>query len=199
MHAEPGFGDLGLKCMKYMGLSPRSPGVSGTSQCQRLSLRDRVIALRADLAGVVLGSQSAHGDQAEPEIADLGQQPVQRGLIGERAGDEGLGVLARDLETVEPDRPVVVQGALDPDLVMRVTGSRHWDPSRREWTNYPERYGCRPGRASPESAVRVEYSRWQPDALVAPDGRDAARRGAANRTEAVARARQLGVLRDLRG
>ncbi len=34
---------------------------------------------RFGLAGV----EPAHGDQAEPEVADFGQQPVQRGLVRE--------------------------------------------------------------------------------------------------------------------
>ena len=29
------------------------------------------------------GVQPAHGDQAQPEVADLGQQPVQRGLVSD--------------------------------------------------------------------------------------------------------------------
>ena len=36
------------------------------------------------------GVQPAHGDQAEPEVADLGEQPVQRWLVGEQARQLGL-------------------------------------------------------------------------------------------------------------
>src|SRR5215470_20068853 len=38
-----------------------------------------IMVPRFGLAGV----QPAHGDQAEPEVADLGQQPVQRGLVSD--------------------------------------------------------------------------------------------------------------------
>src|SRR5438105_14205881 len=49
--------------------------------------------------------QPAHGDQAEPEVADFGQQPMQRGLVSEQAADHRLLALAADLEAVEPGGP----------------------------------------------------------------------------------------------
>src|SRR5260370_7505923 len=65
----------------------------------------------------VTGVQPAHGDQAEPEIADFGQQPVQRGLVSEQAADDRLVALAADLEAVEPGGPPAVQDTRHTDLV----------------------------------------------------------------------------------
>jgi hypothetical protein len=49
---------------------------------------DRVSLLR--LISGVTGVQLAHRDQGQAEIADPGQQPVQRGLIREQASDDRL-------------------------------------------------------------------------------------------------------------
>ena len=49
--------------------------------------------------------QSAHGDQAEPEVADSGQQPVQCGLIGKRPGDDRLRAIGLHVQAAEPGRP----------------------------------------------------------------------------------------------
>src|SRR6266487_6874262 len=68
---------------------------------------------RFGLAGV----QPAHGDQAEPEVADFGQHPVQRGLVGEQAADDRLLAVAADLEAVEPGGPPAVQDTRHADLV----------------------------------------------------------------------------------
>jgi len=62
----------------------------------------------------------AYRDQEQPEIAYLGQQPVQGGLIGDRACDDGFFPVAADLEVLEPGGPPPVEDALDPDLVVRV-------------------------------------------------------------------------------
>src|SRR5580692_11563101 len=64
------------------------------------------------------GVQPAHGDQAEPEVADFGQQPMQRGLVSEQAADDRLVALAADLEAVEPGRPPAVQDTRHADLVL---------------------------------------------------------------------------------
>jgi len=58
----------------------------------------------------------ADRDQEQPEVADLGQQPVQGGLVGDRAADDGLLPVAGDLEVLEPGGPPLVEDALDPDL-----------------------------------------------------------------------------------
>jgi hypothetical protein len=54
---------------------------------------------RFGLAGV----EPAHGDQAEPEVADFGQQPMQRGLVSEQPADDRLLALAADLEGTADD------------------------------------------------------------------------------------------------
>jgi hypothetical protein len=55
--------------------------------------------------------------QGEPEVADLFEHAVQRGLVGERAGHGRLPAVVLDLEVSEPGRPVGVEDPLDPDLV----------------------------------------------------------------------------------
>src|SRR5215472_101650 len=62
----------------------------------------------------------AYRDQEQPEVAYLGQQSVQGGLIGDRACDDGFFPVAGDLEVLEPGGPPLVEDALDPDLVARV-------------------------------------------------------------------------------
>src|SRR5262249_29621275 len=83
-----------------------------------------------------IGVQPADRDQAEPEVADLGQQPVQRGLIFERPGYDGLRVPAFDLQAAEPGRPAGVENALDADLV----AGAHRCPFRRT-PGFRTRYG----------------------------------------------------------
>ena len=56
----------------------------------------------------------------QPEVADLGQQPVQGGLIGDRAGDDGVLHVRADLEAFDPGGPPPVEDALEPDLIARV-------------------------------------------------------------------------------
>jgi len=60
-----------------------------------------------------------HGDQGQPEVADLVQQPVQGGLVGYLAGDDRLAAVVVDLEPLEPGRPAPVQDSIDPDLIAR--------------------------------------------------------------------------------
>ena len=69
---------------------------------------------RFGLAGV----QPAHGDQAEPEVADFGQQPVQRGLVSAQPADDRLLALAADLKAVEPGCPPVTQDIRHADLIL---------------------------------------------------------------------------------
>jgi hypothetical protein len=66
----------------------------------------------------VTGIRPAHRDQVHAEVAYLDQDPVQGGLIGQRARNHCLGVLGADLEALEPGGPAFAQDALDPDLVM---------------------------------------------------------------------------------
>jgi hypothetical protein len=76
---------------------------------------DRVSLLR--LVSGATSAQLAHRDQEKAEIADPGQQPVQRALIREQASDDRLGAVAADLEAAEPVRPPVIEDAVDADLV----------------------------------------------------------------------------------
>ena len=76
---------------------------------------DRV-SLRRLISGAT-SAQLAHRDQGQAEIADPGQQPVQRALIREQASDDRLRAVAADLEAAEPVRPPVIEDAVDADLV----------------------------------------------------------------------------------
>lgn len=81
--------------------------------------------ITAPVSGFI-GVKPAHRNQAEPEVADLGQQPMQRGLISKQTRDDRLRALAFDLETVEPRSPAVAEDALDADLVAgRPSGGTH--------------------------------------------------------------------------
>src|ERR1700734_2117096 len=56
---------------------------------------------------------------------------MQRGLIGQRAGDDGLRVISFDVQAAEPGSPPAVEDALDADLVMgRAAGGAHLRPCR---------------------------------------------------------------------
>src|SRR5579875_1140106 len=68
---------------------------------------------RPGLAGV----QPPHGDQTEPQVADFGQYPVQRGLVSEQAANDRLLALAADLEAAEPSGPPAVEHPRHADLV----------------------------------------------------------------------------------
>jgi hypothetical protein len=65
-------------------------------------------------AGLV---EAVYGGQGEAEVADLGEQAVQCGLVGERAGHGGLAAVVVDVEVSEPGRPVGVEDPVDLDLV----------------------------------------------------------------------------------
>jgi hypothetical protein len=61
----------------------------------------------------------ADREQLQAQVTDLGQQAMQRRLVGERAGDDGLaGLVAGDAQTLKPGRPAAVQDTLDADLVV---------------------------------------------------------------------------------
>src|SRR5215470_3387066 len=78
------------------------------------------------------GVQPAHGDQAEPEVADFGQQPVQRGLVSDQAAEDRLLALAAELQAVEPGGPPVIQDTRHADLIPgRLAAAAHPSSSRR--------------------------------------------------------------------
>src|SRR5215469_15804254 len=89
--------------------------------------------------------EPAHRDQAQPKVPDLRQDPVQRGLIGQRSRDDRLRAIIGDLETGEPVRPPVIEDAFDAELVAgRPPGAAHtrspsaqaagaWAGPRRCW------------------------------------------------------------------
>jgi hypothetical protein len=54
----------------------------------------------------------AYRDQEQPEVAYLGQQPVQGSLIGDRADDDGVLPVAADLQVLEPGGPPPVEDPL---------------------------------------------------------------------------------------
>jgi len=72
-----------------------------------------IMVSRFGLAGV----QPTHRDQAEPEVADLGQQPVQGGLVSDQAANHRLLALAADLQAAEPRGPPHVQDTRHADLI----------------------------------------------------------------------------------
>src|SRR5579859_5535766 len=76
---------------------------------------------RAGAGGLIAfrpgGVQPVHGDKAESEVADLGQQSMQRGLVSQRPADNRLVVLGADLEAVEPGGPPAVKDTRHADLI----------------------------------------------------------------------------------
>jgi len=104
-----------------------APGMSPAGPRQRRTL-GLIMVPRFGLASV----QPTHGDQAEPEVADLGQQPVQRGLVSEQAPDDRLLALAADLEAIEPGGPPAIQDTRHADLIPgRPAGGAHSTSSQR--------------------------------------------------------------------
>ena len=104
-----------------------APGMSPAGPRQRRTV-GLIMVHRFGLASV----QPTHGDQAEPEVADLGQQPVQRGLVSEQAPDDRLLALAADLEAIEPGGPPAIQDTRHADLIPgRPAGGAHSTPSQR--------------------------------------------------------------------
>jgi len=56
--------------------------------------------------------------EGKAQVADLGEQAVQGRLIDDGPGDPGqAGLVAGDLEAIEPGRPAAVQHAPNTDLV----------------------------------------------------------------------------------
>src|SRR6202021_553058 len=94
------------------------------------------------------GVQPTHRDQAQPGATDLGQQPVQCGLVREQADDDRLGAVVAELEAAEPVRPLIVRDAVDADLVAsRPPGGVHSCPSCRWMSGSPACYEPPPGAA----------------------------------------------------
>src|SRR5262249_26297565 len=59
-----------------------------------------------------------HRDQRQAQIATLRQQAVQRGLVGDRPGEDRLAArLVRDPHAVEPLRPPFPEVPSDPNLI----------------------------------------------------------------------------------
>jgi hypothetical protein len=67
--------------------------------------------------------KAMYRDQGEPEVADLGEHAVQRGLVGERAGHDRMPAVVLDLQVSEPGRPAGVEDPANPDLV---ASGRSW-------------------------------------------------------------------------
>jgi hypothetical protein len=67
----------------------------------------------------LIGTEPAYRNQDQPEVADPVQQPVQGGLVRDRAGDDRLAVVTADRQALEPGRPARVEDPLDADLVAR--------------------------------------------------------------------------------
>ncbi|TCM36994.1 hypothetical protein EV648_12170 [Kribbella sp. VKM Ac-2568] len=78
------------------------------------ALQTLSLARSSLLSSVFLWVYATHTDQADPQVSDPGQQPVQRRLIGESTQDDCLPVIAPDVEVLEPAR---VEDTLDTDLV----------------------------------------------------------------------------------
>src|SRR5207342_3023502 len=67
----------------------------------------------------LIRTEPAYRIQDQAQVADPVQQPVQGGLIRDRAGDDRLAVVTADRQALEPGRPARVQEPLDADLVAR--------------------------------------------------------------------------------
>src|SRR4051812_11388747 len=85
---------------------------------------DRVIAAagwpRAGGENSVRSVDHLHRDQGGAEVAHLGEQAVECGLVGDETSHPGRPVvLAGEGRIVEPRRPAVVEVTNDPDLATR--------------------------------------------------------------------------------
>src|SRR5215470_12178427 len=113
--------------------SEADPSATGTTpgshQVPGVSLRHPV--------RLVTGVESAHRDQVQPEVTDLAQHPVQCGLVGKQAKDDRVRAVGADLETAEPVRPLVVENAVDADLVTDVPALAAHARSPRSPRNRP--------------------------------------------------------------
>src|SRR5512132_3185141 len=86
------------------------------------------------LRNVGCGVAGLHGEEGDPKVSDLGEQPVQLRLVCEDAADTcGAVAVMGQGEVAEPRRPVLVQVTGDPNPVL--TGSAplaercHGDPT----------------------------------------------------------------------
>lgn len=71
-----------------------------------------------DLPSLLITAQTAHGDEVKAEISDLGEHPMQGGLILKRPRNDRLAGVIPDLEALEPCRPSAVQDLAHPNLVL---------------------------------------------------------------------------------
>ena len=66
------------------------------------------------------------GDEGGAEVADLGEQAVQLGLVGHGTAKRGGAVvLADEGETAEPGRPVLIEVSVDTELIAQGCVVRH--------------------------------------------------------------------------
>ena len=100
---------------------------SSTAICAWL-LRWSESVLRVEPGGYVARtSLVGDGDKGQAQVTDLGEQPVQRGLIGHvtaKGSGPVCGVAQR--EPVGPGAPSLVEGALDADPVPDVLSAGTW-------------------------------------------------------------------------
>jgi len=67
-----------------------------------------------------------HREQVQAQVADLGQNPMQRGLVLDWAGDQGLAIpQAGQRQPLKPPTPVAVQQTADTNLVIVSSCCRH--------------------------------------------------------------------------
>jgi hypothetical protein len=67
----------------------------------------------------LVGLDPRHGDERQPGVADLLEQPVQCGLVDYRTPDEGDAVpLTGEGHPVEPGGPSRIEVPLEADLVL---------------------------------------------------------------------------------
>jgi hypothetical protein len=77
------------------------------------------LELRRRAAGLVRGVDGRDRDEGGAEVAHLGEQAVQVGLVGHCAAQGGGAVVLReDGQTAEPGRPVLVEMSGYPEFVV---------------------------------------------------------------------------------
>src|SRR5215210_9166718 len=90
-----------------------------------VSMADSWVAVSAGSAGGMgwVGVKPCDRDQGQPQVADPCQHAVQRGLVGERAGQDGGAVAGGgEAHAVEPGGPAAVEAASEADLVATRVG-----------------------------------------------------------------------------
>ena len=147
----------------------------------------RVSLLRLVLR--VTGAELAHRDQGQTEVANLCQQSVERGLIREQASDDRLRAIVADLETAKPVRPPVIKdaGRDAPRGAGPVPGLAEQLTARELEVLVLLAAGKPNPRIAVELVVTLDTVKKHVSHLLG-------KLGAANRTEAVTRARQLGLI-----